>query len=455
MRLTIVNALKPKQPLATEYIIGSSVHRGVRSAPNMDIIAEFMSRYRREFDFYDQVARLVAQRLEALVQAVGIRAIVTARAKSPSRLDSKVRQRNRRTQYASVEEVSKDIVDLAGARLALYFPADRVEVEKLIRGNFDLLEPPKVFPQASSPTYEKRFSGYWATHYRVRLLESSLSDSQKRYSEARIEIQVASVLMHAWSEVEHDLVYKPADVGSLSSEEYAILDELNGLVITGEIALERLQKAMEARIAEKDRRFDNHFDLAAYLFEAARPMLQAVPDESALGRIDLLYALLEKLELDTPGKVAPFISNLHSDTERRPIAEQIIDQIIGADPDRYALYSELRSVREFEEGGALPQIQSPDLQQAMGRFLDSWIRFEKAIRSRFTGELRRPTYPITRLIRESGTLEDPAIRFDVDRIRTVRNNLVHGIEMPDKDTLLTAAQRLDQITSVIKRRKKG
>ena len=59
--------------------------------------------------------------------------------------------------------------------------------------------------------------------------------------------KVASVLMHAWSEVEHDLVYKPMQ-GTLSEEELAILDELNGLVLTGEIALERLQAAGNERI---------------------------------------------------------------------------------------------------------------------------------------------------------------------------------------------------------------
>ena len=48
--------------------------------------------------------------------------------------------------------------------------------------------------------------------------------------------------MHAWSEVEHDLVYKPLN-GTLSEEELAILDELNGLVLAGEIALERLHIA--------------------------------------------------------------------------------------------------------------------------------------------------------------------------------------------------------------------
>lgn len=53
--------------------------------------------------------------------------------------------------------------------------------------------------------------------------------------------------MHAWSEVEHDLIYKPLQ-GTLSKEELAILDELNGLVLAGEIALERLQAAGNERI---------------------------------------------------------------------------------------------------------------------------------------------------------------------------------------------------------------
>ena len=53
--------------------------------------------------------------------------------------------------------------------------------------------------------------------------------------------------MHAWSEVEHDLAYKPFS-GELSEDEHAILDEINGLVLAGEIALERLQKAVKRRV---------------------------------------------------------------------------------------------------------------------------------------------------------------------------------------------------------------
>jgi ppGpp synthetase/RelA/SpoT-type nucleotidyltranferase len=224
----------------------------------VDQIEQFVGRYRKEYVFYDLAARLAAQLLEQTLQSAGIRAIVTARAKSPIRLEQKVRQRHLRKNYQSIDDIFRDIVDLAGVRIALYFPAERDQVGKIISQLFSLDGQPKSFPEESkAATYAKRFSGYWATHYRVRHRDSSL----RRYAEALIEIQVASVLMHAWAEVNHDLVYKPLQ-GNLSDDEYAILDELNGLVMAGEIALERLQRSGETRVATKGRVFSSHYDLS-------------------------------------------------------------------------------------------------------------------------------------------------------------------------------------------------
>jgi hypothetical protein len=48
----------------------------------MELIDEFIARYRKEYDFYDHAARLATQLLEQSLQSAGIRAIVTSRAKS-------------------------------------------------------------------------------------------------------------------------------------------------------------------------------------------------------------------------------------------------------------------------------------------------------------------------------------------------------------------------------------
>src|SRR5690606_41926303 len=72
--------------------------------------------------------------------------------------------------------------------------------------------------------------------------------------------------MHAWEEVEHDLVYKPYS-GNLSKEEVSILDEINGMVLSGEIALERLQSAMAERTKRKSD-ITNKYELTNFLVSA-------------------------------------------------------------------------------------------------------------------------------------------------------------------------------------------
>jgi ppGpp synthetase/RelA/SpoT-type nucleotidyltranferase len=230
-----------------------------------DLIDKFIALYRKQYDFYDQAGRLAAKKLEGRLRATGIRSIVTSRAKAVEGLKAKVHARATRKHYSSVEDIFDDIVDLAGVRVALYFPGENTQADSIIQNLFTLQGQPKMFPDPSTKAaYEKRFSGYHATHYRVQMIEHGLKDAQKHLAEAKIEIQVASVLMHSWAEVEHDLVYKPQQ-GDLSDDEYAILDKLNGLVLNGERDLKRLQKAGEARVAAGSRPFSNHYDLASYL----------------------------------------------------------------------------------------------------------------------------------------------------------------------------------------------
>jgi ppGpp synthetase/RelA/SpoT-type nucleotidyltranferase len=232
----------------------------------MSLIDSFLDRYRKEYDFYLEAARLCRQRCEIELEQSGIRAIVTYRAKSPDRLRDKVIARERDKKYRRMTQIYNDIVDLAGVRIALYFPGDLDEVEGIIKNLFEV-ELKKEFPKdAGPPAYPKRFSGYAARHYRVRLRTSDLNEISGRYADARIEIQVASVLIHAWAEVEHDLVYKPRS-GTLSEDEYAILDELNGLVLAGEIALARLQRAQDLRLSTMETKFSNHFELAHYIYD--------------------------------------------------------------------------------------------------------------------------------------------------------------------------------------------
>ena len=220
----------------------------------MEIITQFIEDYKRNLCFYETAGRIAEEILSDALSSSGIRAIVTSRAKNPNRLLAKVmnRNENRDIPYQDICEIYSDIADLTGLRVSLYFPGDRTKADQVICSLFNIAETRQFPAHTGHPSFQRRFPGYCATHYRAFLRKSILesvfkTENEQQYTDVRIEIQVASVLMHAWSEVEHDLVYKPTK-GQLSEEELAILDELNGLVLTGEIALERLQKAGGNRI---------------------------------------------------------------------------------------------------------------------------------------------------------------------------------------------------------------
>jgi ppGpp synthetase/RelA/SpoT-type nucleotidyltranferase len=416
-----------------------------------EAIDEFITQYRREFDFFENAGRLVAQQLDARLETSGIRAIVTSRAKNPTRLDAKVRQRAVNRSYKSVSKIYTDIVDLAGVRVALYFPAERKEIDKIIRDQFNLSSTPKQFTGTSNPSYSKRFSGYWATHYRLQLRESTLPEMQQRYTEALVEVQVASVLMHAWAEVEHDLVYKPFQ-GTLSEDELAILDELNGMVLAGEIALERLQRAGELRITRRDALFDNHYDLASFLLDAAKPMLEDPTVEPVLGDIELLFRLLRKLNIATTEALRPYISTLSPDTERRPVAQQITDRILAADPQRYRAYAEVRAATPAKETSQEPNLiggSRGNADSALGNFLAQWISFERFLRElgrERNLDSRGTAIPSPRALRMLEVFDANRLN-EIEQIRRLRNNLVHGIEVPDADLIKGSGLMLAEILS--------
>ena len=200
-----------------------------------------------------------------------------------------------------------------------------------MRGTF-IIDQEKSFPDKLKVAGH-RFDGYHAEHYRVRLKADALPEAQRRYGDSPVEIQVASVLMHAWSEVEHDLLYKQLS-GHVSEEERTILDGINGLVLSGEVFLERLKAAFEARVSRSGSTFSNQYELAAFLYDRLRTSMSAAgPLEPVMGRIDILFRLLQLANLNRPDDLQQYLQNLDTETDRLPLADQVIDRILASRPD--------------------------------------------------------------------------------------------------------------------------
>jgi ppGpp synthetase/RelA/SpoT-type nucleotidyltranferase len=98
-----------------------------------------------------------------------------------------------------------EITDLAGARIVAFFPRTVGEVNQLINQEFVVLE---RSDKADVLKQEERL-GYQSVHYLVALKPSRTSlPEYRRFKELSAEIQVRTILQHAWAEIEHDIQYK-------------------------------------------------------------------------------------------------------------------------------------------------------------------------------------------------------------------------------------------------------
>lgn len=428
----------------------------------MSIIDSFLLRYAKEYDFYNELAHQVAIICESIIQRSGIRAIVTYRAKKPDSLKDKLIKRNAVKKYSSIEQIYRDIVDLSGVRIAIYFPGDREEIGKLIESEFNTGKI-KRFPNAEQKLnqddpFKRRFTGYDAVHYRVRIKEDKLEANNKRFAHAQVEIQIASALMHAWAEVEHDLAYKP-QIGRLSEEEFNILDELNGLVLSGEIALERLQKAFKHRIANNEQQFNNHYELAALIRERTSCGLL---EEHIMGRVDILLRFLQKIEMDNPLKIRPYLNslcNMKANKTYRTVADYFTDLVLNQNPDYYSAFVEAKY--EYSYSNPYLSIEKQILLRKENRhlnfFIDRWIMLEKVIRvfeedkdnkaGRFESvPVREPlVVRVKRLLPIEGLLLE-----DMKYLEDTRNKIVYNTEIPDNTQLMISAGSVSVVLNKLK-----
>lgn len=426
------------------------------------LIAEFIRRYVREQDFHQRVAELVGLTLQRALRDQNLRSITSWRAKKADRLEKKLLDRQRlrlaegKSEYRTEDEIYEDIPDLAGARVAMYFPDDGVAVGEIIASEFEQIQEPKRFPlpatalddRARKRREGKRFSGYSAEHYRIRLRKDRLSPEDARFADGRCEIQVASVLMHAWAEVEHDLEYKDLS-GTVSDAESALLDQLNGLVLAGELALEQLRRATETRTSGEnpDAALRDQYDLANWL---ARADPNPAATGRTVGRADVAFRFLEKLHLTKVSDLARYRDSLKERLAEQcdgpySLADQLVEVLREEDPTRDSHLLDARHEITAAEQQTAPAASplAPLDAVALGIFLQHWRALEQALRSvlvRLDREVRGPIIVRRALsdLKLSGL-----VRQEVDRLNYVRAKAVHGTtDAPSAAQLLDGARTL-------------
>lgn len=163
--------------------------------------------YEKQYLLYSEFATTMVRILElAIAHTGGIRSpqSVQARAKHPNRL----RKRLEEAELLKSETIETDRKDLAGVRLIFYTntEVDQFIQSGLIYANF------KVEAGATKihhPTKETGGNRYQGIHFTVRLKDDRAQlPEYAKFAGLRCEIQIQTVLNHAWSETSHDIVYK-------------------------------------------------------------------------------------------------------------------------------------------------------------------------------------------------------------------------------------------------------
>lgn len=98
-----------------------------------------------------------------------------------------------------------DITDIVGVRIITYIEDDVDNVAKVIEEEFVIDRENSV----DKRLLESDRFGYRSLHYVVSLKENRLALKEySHFTDFKAEIQIRSILQHAWAEIEHDLGYK-------------------------------------------------------------------------------------------------------------------------------------------------------------------------------------------------------------------------------------------------------
>jgi len=233
---------------------------------------------------------------------------ISSRTKDLNSLSKKIGKEDK---YKSLQEIT----DVVGIRIITYLESDVDKVAELIKNEFKI---------DNKNSIDKRQLKTDQFCYRSLHIVISLSDTRnalteyKEYKDLKCEIQIRSILQHAWAEIEHDLGYK--DEYSIPETSKRSFNRLSALLEIADIEFDRLKKELTD-------------------YEKNVPQLIKInPEEVAIDQASLISFLHTNLVLEEAKKV---ITNITG-------AEIYENKNLRSIINRFNLF-EIKTIKELEE----------------------------------------------------------------------------------------------------------
>ncbi|GAB3742488.1 hypothetical protein GCM10027594_21970 [Hymenobacter agri] len=171
--------------------------------PNIDILTqeEFRKKYNELRPQYERLAVNLQQALKAFLAEENIPYLdVLFRVKDVDSAYEKIARKEFNNPFEQIE-------DWCGLRIICYYPSDVDRICEIIVKEFDI----QTQEDTAKRLKPKEF-GYRSTHFILKIKASWMQPPNYRGLEKlKAEIQVRTILMHAWAEVEHKLQYKSSE----------------------------------------------------------------------------------------------------------------------------------------------------------------------------------------------------------------------------------------------------
>ncbi len=254
---------------------------------------------------YTEFAELVRSLLEGAIkktEGVPRPQSTQARGKDVKSLKLKLEERG----LLASERIESEIKDLAGARLIFYTNTD---VDRFLRTELipDIFDVDWKEMRVHHPTDDNDQRRYQAIHYTVLLSEKHTGlPEYTKFKGMRCEIQIQTILNHAWSETQHDMVYHARGNPGFGGRAIQALDK-------------RLKKIM-----------DEYLRPASYEFQKVQHDYE---------RLMQGKALFDRGALET-------LESCDNNNERHEILSTLAEHVIPNYDDIGAVYPEIRRALE-------------------------------------------------------------------------------------------------------------